>query len=203
MGAHRRQAGDQGWPGANPGDVVYVEPAKLGVPAASGAGNIRAPWWSRIPGPGACSRWSAALLRPEPVQPRHAGAAPAGSSFKPIVYAAALDNGYTPSTLVLDAPIESQGPGSPFGSRKLRKQFYGPSTLRFGIEHSRNVMTVRLAPRVRHAAQSPNTPSRSASVRSADYLLVVSRSAPARPRCCAWSPPTPCSMNGGRRVKPT
>jgi penicillin-binding protein 1A len=70
-----------------------------------------------------------------------------GSSFKPIVYAAALDNGYTPSTLVLDAPIEiDQGPGlGVWKPENYENNFYGPSTLRFGIEHSRNVMTVRLA----------------------------------------------------------
>jgi penicillin-binding protein 1A len=70
-----------------------------------------------------------------------------GSSFKPFVYAAALDNGYTPSSLVLDAPIEiDQGPGvGVWRPENYEKNFYGPSTLRFGIEHSRNVMTVRLA----------------------------------------------------------
>jgi penicillin-binding protein 1A len=71
-----------------------------------------------------------------------------GSSFKPFVYAAAIDNGYTPSSIVMDAPVEiDQGPGLPpwrpenFEAGK----YFGPQTLRFGIEHSRNVMTVRLA----------------------------------------------------------
>jgi penicillin-binding protein 1A len=70
-----------------------------------------------------------------------------GSSFKPIVYAAALDNGYTPSSLELDAPIEiDQGPGlGTWSPENYERNFFGPSTLRFGIEHSRNVMTVRLA----------------------------------------------------------
>lgn len=70
-----------------------------------------------------------------------------GSSFKPIVYATALDNGYTPSTTVMDAPLEvDQGPGQPpWRPENYGGKFYGPSTLRFGIEHSRNVMTVRLA----------------------------------------------------------
>jgi penicillin-binding protein 1A len=70
-----------------------------------------------------------------------------GSSFKPIVYATALDNGYTPSTIVMDAPLEiDQGPGqAAWRPENYGGKFYGPSTLRFGIEQSRNVMTVRLA----------------------------------------------------------
>jgi len=71
-----------------------------------------------------------------------------GSSFKPLVYATALDNGYTPSTLVLDAPVEiDQGLGLPPWRPENYEsgKYFGPQTLRFGIEHSRNVMTVRLA----------------------------------------------------------
>jgi penicillin-binding protein 1A len=69
-----------------------------------------------------------------------------GSSFKPFVYAAALDNGYTPATVVMDAPIEvDTGSGGVWKPENYSHKFYGPQTLRFGIEHSRNVMTVRLA----------------------------------------------------------
>jgi penicillin-binding protein 1A len=68
-----------------------------------------------------------------------------GSSFKPLVYAAALDNGYTPSTVVLDAPIEIDTGSGVWAPENYQKKFFGPSTLRFGIEQSRNVMTVRLA----------------------------------------------------------
>ena len=68
-----------------------------------------------------------------------------GSSFKPLVYAAALDNGYTPSTVVLDAPIEIDTGSGVWRPENYEGKFYGPSTLRFGIERSRNVMTVRLA----------------------------------------------------------
>ncbi len=71
-----------------------------------------------------------------------------GSSFKPFVYAAAIDNGYKPTSIILDAPIEiDQGPGQDIWKpEELReKDATGPETLRFGIEHSRNQMTVRLA----------------------------------------------------------
>ncbi|MCW5715683.1 MAG: penicillin-binding protein 1A [Bauldia sp.] len=70
-----------------------------------------------------------------------------GSSFKPFVYAAALDNGYTPSSVIMDAPIEieQQGGLGIWRPENYAQQFYGPSTLRIGIEQSRNVMTVRLA----------------------------------------------------------
>ncbi|MGC2855511.1 penicillin-binding protein 1A [Novispirillum sp. DQ9] len=70
-----------------------------------------------------------------------------GSAFKPFVYLAALENGYTPSTLVLDAPfVYDQGPGLPkWKPKNYSGEYYGPTTLRVGIEASRNLMTVRLA----------------------------------------------------------
>ena len=70
-----------------------------------------------------------------------------GSAFKPFVYAAALEKGFTPSTLVLDAPfVIDQGAGQKtWKPENYGKKFYGPSTLRKGIEKSRNLMTVRIA----------------------------------------------------------
>lgn len=70
-----------------------------------------------------------------------------GSSFKPFVYLAALDSGFTPSSLVLDAPfVVDQGPGlGLWKPGNYANDFLGPSTLRTGIEKSRNLMTVRLA----------------------------------------------------------
>lgn len=70
-----------------------------------------------------------------------------GSSFKPFIYLTALENGYTPSSLVLDAPIAlSQGPGLPmWRPHNYHDSYLGPTTLRVGLEKSRNLMTVRLA----------------------------------------------------------
>ena len=70
-----------------------------------------------------------------------------GSAFKPFVYAAALENKYSPNSIVLDAPfIAEQGIGlKNWKPENYGKKFYGPSTLRKGIEYSRNLMTVRIA----------------------------------------------------------
>jgi len=73
-----------------------------------------------------------------------------GSAFKPIVYAAALENGFTPSSIILDAPfVMDQGQGlKTWKPENYGKKFYGPSTLRTGLEKSRNLMTVRVAQKV-------------------------------------------------------
>ncbi|MBF9036267.1 PBP1A family penicillin-binding protein [Rhodobacterales bacterium HKCCE2091] len=68
-----------------------------------------------------------------------------GSSFKPFVYAAALDSGYSPNTIVIDAPIEVETEEGIWRPTNASHEFYGPAPLRTGIERSRNLMTVRLA----------------------------------------------------------
>jgi penicillin-binding protein 1A len=133
-----------------PGDIVYVELVDKDagkyrlrqVPEISGAMVVMDPWTGRVLAlaggfsfdQSQFNRATQALRQP-------------GSSFKPFVYAAALDNGYTPSTVVMDAPIEiDQGPGAGIWKpENYSKKYYGPQTLRFGLEQSRNVMTVRLA----------------------------------------------------------
>jgi penicillin-binding protein 1A len=132
------------------GDVIYVSPlAEQGqyrlrqVPEISGAMVVMDPHTGRVLAmvggfsfdQSQFNRATQALRQP-------------GSSFKPIVYATALDNGYTPSTIVMDAPIEidtGAGGGGIWKPENYGGKFFGPSTLRFGLEQSRNVMTVRLA----------------------------------------------------------
>jgi penicillin-binding protein 1A len=68
-----------------------------------------------------------------------------GSSFKPFVYAAALDRGLTPATVIMDAPVVVQAGGGAWKPQNASGKFYGPSPMRLGLELSRNLMTVRLA----------------------------------------------------------
>ncbi len=68
-----------------------------------------------------------------------------GSSFKPFVYAAALDSGFSPATIVVDAPIEVNTPQGIWKPKNASNRFYGPTSVRVGIEQSRNLMTVRIA----------------------------------------------------------
>jgi penicillin-binding protein 1A len=133
------------------GDVVYVEPLdkdsgqyKLRqIPEVSGGMVVMDPLTGRVLAlvggfsfdQSQFDRATQAMRQP-------------GSSFKPFVYSAALDNGYTPSSLVVDAPIEiDQGPGMGVWRPEnyTTGKYAGPATLRFGIEQSRNLMTVRLA----------------------------------------------------------
>ncbi len=72
-----------------------------------------------------------------------------GSAFKPFVYAAGLDSGFSPATIVIDAPLEIEsGDGSVWRPTNASNRFYGPTPVRTGVELSRNLMTVRLAQEV-------------------------------------------------------
>ncbi|MCB1475360.1 MAG: penicillin-binding protein 1A [Rhodobiaceae bacterium] len=130
-----------------PGDVVYVEPAEESgqfslrqVPKVEGAIVAMDPYTGRVKAMvGGFSFDESEFNRATQAQRQP------GSAFKPFVYAAALDNGYTPSSVVMDAPIELEQGGRVWAPQNYGGKFYGPSTLRVGIEKSRNVMTVRLA----------------------------------------------------------
>jgi len=132
-----------------PGDVIYVEPVDdkgnyglRQVPEVNGAIVAMDPHTGRVLAMSggfsfASSQFDRAMQAER--QP--------GSSFKPFVYAAALDNGFTPVSKILDAPVSlPQGPGLPMWTPKnFEKHFLGMATLRRGIELSRNLMTIRLA----------------------------------------------------------
>ena len=107
------------------GGIVVLDPYKGDVLALAGGFNFKTSEFNRV---------TQAKRQP-------------GSAFKPIVYAAALENGFAPNTIILDAPfVESQGVGlKNWKPENYGKKFYGPTTFRKGIEYSRNLMTVRIA----------------------------------------------------------
>ncbi|WP_304177190.1 penicillin-binding protein 1A, partial [Phenylobacterium aquaticum] len=133
--------------GLNVGDLIFVEPAETGgfhlrqVPAVNGALVAMEPNSGRVLAMvggysfslSSFNRATQAMRQP-------------GSAFKPIVYATALENGYTPASIVMDSPITLKGnDGADWSPENYNKKFYGALQLRKGLELSRNAMTVRLA----------------------------------------------------------
>ena len=130
------------------GDVIYVEKIKNDnyalrqLPKVNGSIVVMDPFTGRVTAlsggfsfkKSEFNRATQALRQP-------------GSAFKPFIYALALENGYTPSTLVLDAPlvVEQGFDLKMWKPENYGMKFYGPSTLRMGLEKSRNLMTVRIA----------------------------------------------------------
>jgi len=130
------------------GDLIYVKKKNEGhyslkqVPIANGGIVVMDPYSGRVLAMSGgfsfkkseFNRTTQALRQP-------------GSAFKPFIYALALENDFTPSTLILDAPIVlDQGVDlKMWKPENYGKKFYGPSTLRTGVEKSRNLMTVRVA----------------------------------------------------------
>ncbi len=127
------------------GDVVYVEKKDDGyelqqVPKVSGALISMDPNTGRVLAMVGGFSYSESQFNRATQAYRQPG-----SAFKPFVYAAALDNGYTPASVVLDAPIQLVSGGQVWEPKNYGGTHAGPSTLRLGIERSRNLMTVRLA----------------------------------------------------------
>ena len=126
-----------------------------------------------------------------------------GSSFKPFVYASALDSGYTPATMVVDAPIEINTPQGLWRPKNASKTFYGPTPLRTGIERSRNLMTIRLAEEV-----GMDTVGRYAEkfgvYQEGDFLRVLANSLGSQ-ETTLFKMVAAYAMfaNGGERVEPT
>jgi penicillin-binding protein 1A len=188
------------------GDVVFVEPldGKVGqfrlrqIPEISGAIVAMDPYTGRVHAmvggfsfdQSEFNRASQAMRQP-------------GSSFKPIVYATALDNGYTPSTQVMDAPfVLDMGPGQPaWAPSNYDGKSAGLRTLRYGVEHSKNLMTVRLSNEVgmpliseyarRFGVYDDMLPLLSMSLGAGETTVMR--------MTAAYS----MFANGGRRIKPT
>src|SRR5450755_1482665 len=196
----------------NPGDVIYVDPlvSRDGavvegqyrlrqLPEVSGAMVVMDPWTGRVLAmvggfsfdQSQFNRATQAYRQP-------------GSSFKPIVYSSALDNGYTPSTVVVDAPIEidmGQGGGVWRPDNFSSGKYQGPTTLRNALRLSLNTVTVRLAqdigmPLIGEYARRfgvydelPNYLSYALGAGETTVMRMVT----------AYS----MFANGGRRVKPT
>ncbi|WP_011581046.1 MULTISPECIES: penicillin-binding protein 1A [Chelativorans] len=131
-----------------PGDVIYVERKSEGqdtwlvrqVPAIGGALVAMDPHTGRVLAMAGGFSYAASEFNRATQAYRQPG-----SSFKPIIYAAALDNGYTPATVIMDAPLTIHVGNQVWEPKNYGGDFAGPSTLRTGIERSRNLMTVRLA----------------------------------------------------------
>jgi penicillin-binding protein 1A len=196
----------------SPGDIIYADPliSKDGkviegqyrlrqLPEISGAMVVMDPWTGRVLAmvggfsfdQSQFNRATQAYRQP-------------GSTFKPIVYSSALDNGYTPSTMEVDAPIEiDQGQGGAVWRPENFSvgKYYGPTTLRNALKHSLNTVTVRLAqdigmPLIGEYAKRfgvyddlPNYLSYALGAGETTVMRMVT----------AYS----MFANGGRRVKPT
>jgi penicillin-binding protein 1A len=191
--------------GLSTGDVIYVEPTdKQGqyrvrqIPEISGALVAMDPHTGRVHAMvGGFSYDQSEFNRATQAQRQP------GSSFKPFVYATALDNGYTPSSIVVDAPITiDMGPGQEsWTPSNYDGKPTGPHTLRYGIEQSKNLMTVRLAKDV----GMPLVAEYARRFGIYDDMLPVLSMSLGAGETTVMRMVTAYSMiaNGGRRIKPT
>ena len=134
-----------------PGDIIYVQKIKDNffslkqLPKVNGAIVVMDPFTGRV----LALSGGFSFRESEFNRATQAKRQP-GSAFKPFVYALALENNFTPTSLILDAPLvlEQGDDLKMWKPENYGKKFYGPSTLRVGLEKSRNLMTVRIAQRL-------------------------------------------------------
>ncbi|PHY21560.1 penicillin-binding protein [Caulobacter sp. BP25] len=188
--------------GLKAGDLVFVEKAASGgyrlrqIPAVNGALVAMEPYTGRIVALVGGYSYSLSKYNRATQAKRQPG-----SAFKPFVYAAALENGYTPASVVVDGPITLKGAnGQDWSPENYDKEFYGAQPLRKGLEKSINAMTVRLAQAV-GMRKIIDFSKRAGVVKDMDPVLAMALGAgEATPfkLTAAYAP----FVNGGRRVEP-
>lgn len=185
-----------------PGDVVFVEQREGSayqlrqVPAVSGGLVAMDPHTGRVLAMVGGFSYSQSEFNRATQAYRQPG-----SSFKPVVYAAALDNGYTPASVIMDGPITIKSGNTVWSPKNYDSKAGGPSTLRTGIERSRNLMTVRLA----------NDLGMKIVAEYAERFGVYDHLAPYLPMALGAGETTVMRMvsafsvmaNGGRQIKPS
>jgi penicillin-binding protein 1A len=162
------------------GGIVILDPFNGNIKALAGGFNYKSSEFNRV---------TQAKRQP-------------GSAFKPIVYAAALENGFAPNSIILDAPfVESQGVGlKNWKPENYGKKFYGPTTFRKGIEYSRNLMTVRIA-KILGLNEILNLSKKLNIYEEIPELLSVSLGAAETSLLSLTSAYAPF-VNGGKKIKP-
>ncbi|HEY8004215.1 MAG TPA: transglycosylase domain-containing protein, partial [Phenylobacterium sp.] len=190
--------------GIGSGDLIFVAPDEAGgpafklkqVPAVNGALVAMDPDTGRVLAMvggysfslSSFNRATQALRQP-------------GSAFKPIVYATALENGYTPASVVMDAPISLPGAnGQAWTPENYEHDFLGPLQLRKGLELSRNTMTVRLAQGVGMPKISANA-IKLGVVKSMENVLAMALGA-GETTVFKLTGAYATFVNGGRKVEP-
>jgi len=188
--------------GLRAGDLVFVEKAASGgyrlrqVPAVNGALVAMEPYTGRVVALVGGYSYSLSNFNRATQAMRQPG-----SSFKPFVYATALENGYTPASVIVDSPITLKGAnGQDWSPENYDKEFYGAQPLRKGLEKSINAMTVRLAQGV-GMKKIVDFAKRAGVVRDMDPVLAMALGAGETTPfklTAAYAP----FVNGGRRIEP-
>jgi penicillin-binding protein 1A len=188
--------------GLKAGDLVFVEKAASGgyrlrqVPAVNGALVAMEPYTGRVVALVGGYSYSLSKFNRATQAKRQPG-----SSFKPFVYATALENGYTPASVIVDSAITLKGAnGQDWSPENYHKEFYGAQPLRKGLEQSINAMTVRLAQGV-GMKKIVDFSKRAGVVKEMDPVLAMALGAGETTPfklTAAYAP----FVNGGRRVDP-
>ncbi|MDC7681699.1 penicillin-binding protein 1A [Asticcacaulis sp. BYS171W] len=195
---------DVAWTAGNlkAGDLVYVSRDATGtyhlhqVPAVNGALVAVDPWTGRVVAMVGGYSYSLSKFNRATQAKRQPG-----SAIKPFIYATALEADFTPASIVMDSPITFRGAnGESWSPKNYSRTYYGPQTLRKGLELSRNAMTVRLADKVGMKTVAAKVVQYGAVDKMEPYLSNALGSTETTPYqlTAAYS----AFVNGGRRIKP-